>query len=254
MFRNVIACAVIASCATFGAASAQNVPAYITAAVNAADRPAADKMRDADRHPAETLAFSTVKPGDQVFELVGAGGYYTRLLSTIVGPMGKVTVTVPETQLQARPESAAPLKNLALEPGHWNVVVLAQPVGTPQMQAGVLADVVWTTLNYHDFHNPGMFSAGDMALFNKYVFDALKPGGVFLVVDHVAAPGSGFSATQSLHRIDPEAVKAEITKAGFVFDGESKVLARPNDPHTARSDDKSDQFIFRFRKPAAPAR
>src|SRR4051794_12664468 len=174
MFRNVIACAVVASCFALGPASAQNIPAYITAAVNSADRPAADKMRDADRKPAESLAFSTVKPGDQVLELVGAGGYYTRLLSTVVGPTGKVSVTVPDTQMLARPESAAPLKALALEPGHWNVVVLAQPVGTPQMQAGVLADVVWTSLNYHDFHNAGMMSAGDMASYNKYVFDALK--------------------------------------------------------------------------------
>jgi predicted methyltransferase len=118
------------------------------------------------------------------------------------------------------------------------------------MQAGILADVVWTSLNYHDFHNPGMFSAGDMAQFNKYVVDALKPGGVFCVIDHTAAPGSGFTQTQTLHRIDPEALKAEVVKSGLVFDGESKALARPNDPHTAHSDDKTDQFIFRFRKPA----
>jgi predicted methyltransferase len=249
MLRNVIACAVVASCFAWGPAAAQNIPAYITAAVNDPGRPAADKMRDADRKPAESLAFSTVKPGDQVLELVGAGGYYTRLLSSVAGPTGKVSVTVPDALFQARPESAAPLKALALEPGHWNVVVLMQPAGTPQTQGP--QDVVWTSLNYHDFHNPGMFAAGDMAMFNKYVFDALKPGGVFLVIDHAAAPGSGFTQTGTLHRIDPNAVKAEILKAGFVLDGESKALARPNDPRSARSDDKSDQFIFRFKKPAA---
>jgi predicted methyltransferase len=81
------------------------------------------------------------------------------------------------------------------------------------------------------------------------VFDALKPGGVFLVIDYASAPGAGFTQTGTLHRGDPEAEKAEILKAGFVFDGESKVLNRTNDPHTTRSHEQDDQFIFRFRKP-----
>jgi predicted methyltransferase len=120
----------VASCFALGPASAQNIPAYITAAVNGADRPAADKMRDADRKPAESLAFCGVKPGDQVLELVGAGGYYTRLLSTIVGPTGKVSVTVPETQFQARPgigrrpegarAGAGPLERRRAPPTRWH--------------------------------------------------------------------------------------------------------------------------------------
>jgi predicted methyltransferase len=81
------------------------------------------------------------------------------------------------------------------------------------------------------------------------VFDALKPGGVFLVIDYASAPGAGFTQSATLHRGDPEAEKAEILKAGFVFEGESKVLARPNDNHTMRAHEQDDQFILRFRKP-----
>jgi predicted methyltransferase len=85
--------------------------------------------------------------------------------------------------------------------------------------------------------------------FNKKVLAALKPGGVFLVIDYAAAPGAGFTQAASLHRAEADAEKAEILKAGFVFDGESKALAVPGDSHTTRSHDKDDQFMLRFRKP-----
>ena len=95
----------------------------------------------------------------------------------------------------------------------------------------------------------------DMAAFDKQVFNALKPGGLFVVIDHVAVAGSGFTATDTLHRVDPEAVKKEVEAAGFVFDGESDALKNPADPHTLKVFDpsirgKTDQFIFRFKKPA----
>jgi predicted methyltransferase len=113
------------------------------------------------------------------------------------------------------------------------------------------ADIVFTAQNYHDVHNvPNI----DMAAFNKSVFDALKPGGVFIVLDHAAAAGSGARDTATLHRIDPATVKSEVTAAGFEFVGESKVLANAQDDHTAKVFDpairgKTDQFIYKFRKP-----
>ena len=238
--------AAIVSLLACGAASAQNMPAYVTAAVSDKDRPAADIMRDADRKPAETLAFSTVKPGDNVLELIAGGGYFTRILSKTVGARGHVYATVAEGFLAARPQSADGLKAIAADPAYPNVTMLVQPTGSPTAPEPV--DVVWTTLNYHDLHNPGAMGAGDMDAFNKSVFAALKPGGVFFVVDHAAAKGAGFTQTGTLHRIEPDPAKAEIMKAGFVFDGESKALAR-DEPHTAHSDDKDDMFIFRFRKP-----
>ena len=141
----------------------------------------------------------------------------------------------------------ADLKAIASSPAYSNVSVLVQPVSKLVIPEPV--DVVWTAQNYHDLHNPGAYHADDIAAFNKSVFDALKPGGVFLVIDYASAPGAGFMQSQALHRADPEAEKAEILKAGFVFEGESKVLARPTDMHMTRSHEQDDQFIFRFRKP-----
>jgi predicted methyltransferase len=140
------------------------------------------------------------------------------------------------------------LKAITANPAYSNVTELVQP--TSRLMVPEPVDVVWTSQNYHDLHNPGVFHADDIAAFNKSVFDALKPGGVFLVIDYVAAPGAGFTQSPTLHRADPEATKAEITRAGFVFEGESKVLARPGDPHTTRAREQDDQFIFRFRKPS----
>ena len=115
-----------------------------------------------------------------------------------------------------------------------------------------LADVVWTSQNYHDLHDPFMGPA-DMKAFDTAVFKALKPGGVFIVLDHAAADGSGVSATNTLHRIDPAVVKAEVTAVGFKYVSESTVLRNPADPHTALVFDPSirghtDQFIYKFRK------
>jgi predicted methyltransferase len=251
-------------------ASAQNVPAYVTAAVNDKSRPAADTMRDAARKPAESIAFSGVKPGDKVADFIAGGGYFTRIFSKVVGPQGHVYATETGGMMMGAPAAAMPmgpagampmgpapgmpmggaadpLKAIAADPAYSNVTVLTQPVS--KLMVSEPLDVVWTAQNYHDLHNPGMFHADDIAAFNKSVFDALKPGGVFLVIDYASAPGAGFTQSATLHRGDPEAEKAEIQKAGFVFDGESKVLARPNDTHTMRAHEQDDQFILRFRKP-----
>jgi predicted methyltransferase len=251
-------------------AVAQTVPAYVAAAVSDKGRPAADTMRDANRKPAETVAFSSVKPGDKVADFIAGGGYFTRILSKVVGPQGHVYATepagammmgspaagMPPTARMPMPPAAGmpmpaaagdPLKTIAADPVYSNVTVVAQPVS--KLMVAEPLDVVFTAQNYHDLHNPGPLHADDIAAFNKSVFDALKPGGVFLVLDYASAPGTGFSQTATLHRAEPDAEKAEILKAGFVFEGESKVLARPNDPHTTRSHEQDDQFILRFRKP-----
>jgi len=228
-------------------AAAPTIPAFVEKAVADSNRPAADTMRDADRKPAESVAFGGVKPGDTVLELLSGGGYYTRILSEVVGPTGHVYATVPAALVQARPTAADALKALAADPGYANVTVLIQPTGSPS--APVPVDVVWTSLNYHDLHNPGPFGAGDIPGFNKAVFDALKPGGSFVVIDHAAMAGAGLTQTGTLHRIDPATAKSEILQAGFTFAGQSDALLRPNDDYTAHSTDKDDQFTFRFRKP-----
>lgn len=246
--RSVFLSALLLAGAGFAApALAQSIPPYVAAAVKDTARPEADSKRDTDRKPAESIAFAGVKPGDSVLELLGSGGYFTRILSKTVGPKGHVYTTVPEAMMAARPTAADGLKAIAADPGFSNISVLVQPNGTPTAPAPV--DVVWTSLNYHDLENPGPFGAGDLAAFNKSVFAALKPGGTYFVIDHAAAPGSGITATRTLHRIDPEVVKKDATAAGFTFAGSSDALKRTNDDYTTKSSDTDTQFIFKFTKP-----
>lgn len=244
--RPVFLSALLAAGAIFAApVLAQSIPPYVAAAVSDPGRPAVDKSRDADRKPAESVAFAGVKPGDTVLELLAGGGYYTRILSKTVGPRGHVYSTVPDALVAARPAAADGLKALAAD--YPNVSVLVQPDGAPS--APIPVDVVWTSLNYHDLHNPGPFGAGDIAGFNKAVFAALKPGVTFLVIDHASAPGSGLTQTAKLHRIDPDTVKSEVLAVGFTFAGSSDALKKADDDYTSHSTDKDTQFIFRFTKP-----
>jgi predicted methyltransferase len=140
---------------------------------------------------------------------------------------------------------------LAADPAYANVTVLVEPINA--VSAPTPVDLVWTAQNYHDLHDPFMGPA-DLAKVNAAVLAALKPGGIFLVVDHAAANGSGLRDTDTLHRIDPASVKAEVTAAGFAFDGESDVLRNSADDHSLKVFDAAirghtDQFIFKFRKP-----
>jgi predicted methyltransferase len=220
----------------------------IAAAVADKDRPQADKDRDADRKPADMLKFAGVKPGMVVVDILPGAGYFTRLFSDVVGPKGKVIAYVPDEML-VKSQTALERANAAAA-GRSNVIVLHDPLMSPNPPE-VLADVVWTSQNYHDLHNmPGV----DVVAYNRLVFQGLKRGGVYVVLDHTAPAGSGLSATSTTHRIDPAAVKAEVIAAGFVFDGESKVLANPADKHDLKVFDpvlrgKTDQFVYRFKKP-----
>ena len=223
------------------------VSAAIAAAVADPARPDADKARDADRKPAETLAFAGVKPGDKIADLLPGGGYFTRIFSKAVGAQGHVFAILPEG---APPARSAAAKAIAADPAYANVTELELPFATFTVPEKL--DLVWTSQNYHDLHNiPGL----DLGAVNKAIFAALKPGGVYLVLDHAAAPGTGFTTTNTLHRIDEAAVKTEILAAGFVLDGESPLLRNPADDHSAKVFDpairgKTDQFILKFRKPA----
>jgi predicted methyltransferase len=218
----------------------------VLAAVADPGRPAADTMRDENRKPAETVAVSGLKPGQTVAELGSGGGYYSRILSKVVGPKGKVYAVVNAATLAARPTSADAIKAIAST--YPNITVIPDDYTTfaalPEK-----VDMVWTTENYHDYHN-----ALDMAAFDKAVFNALKPGGVFFVEDHAAAPGAGASVTKTLHRIEPATVEAEVTAAGFKLLRKSDLLAHPEDDHLTQNAEanirgKTDRFILVFRKP-----
>jgi predicted methyltransferase len=236
-------------------APAAATPDFIAAAIADPNRPAADTERDVDRKPAETLEFAGIRQGSKIAELLPGGGYFTRIFSKAVGSDGHVYALVPAPPPDApagTPDFAARVKALAADPNYSNVSVITEPFS--QLKTPLPVDLVWTSQNYHDLHN---FRGLDVAVFNQLVFEALKPGGTYLILDHAAAAGSGTAATATLHRIDPETVKKEVQAAGFVFVGSSNLLHRSTDPLTAKVFDpsirgKTDQFILKFRKPGAP--
>ena len=232
---------------------------YIQAAIADPSRPKADVDRDASRHPAEMMAFARIKPGDSVMDVWTGSGYWARLFGKAVGPGGKVFAYVPEeiTVFKNKPLDVA--KAMAAEAGRGNVQAVSDPVASmPPKEFWNTLDVVWIFENYHDIHDSFMKGKdgkpADVDAYNKAVFTAIKPGGYYVIVDHAAVAGSGLKNTEDLHRIDPATLRAEVEKAGFVFDGESKVLSNPADTHTVGVFDKSlrgntDRFAYRFRKP-----
>ena len=234
--------------------AAQTPSPEIAAAVADAGRPEADTKLDASRHPAELVAFAKVKPGDQVMDVWPGGGYWTRIFSKTVGPKGQVYAYVPEEITGFKGDPMGKAKAVAAEPGRGNVTAVSDPLAAPPPPEFTnRLDEVWTFENYHDFHDSFMKGASVDA-FNNAVFKVLKHGGYYVIVDHAAPAGSGLKNTEDLHRIDPAALRAEVDKAGFKFDGETKILANPDDPKTALVFDpairgKTDRFAYRFVKP-----
>jgi predicted methyltransferase len=227
-------------------AAAQKASPAISAAVADAGRPATDTARDVHRKPAEIVAFAGVKPGDKVAELMPGGGYYTRILAKTVGPKGHIYALVP-TGFANRPGGLDALNALATQYGNITVV----PTDLASFKLDTPVDVVWTTENYHDFHNG---PTANIAGLNAAAFAALKPGGVYFIEDHAAAAGSGVTTTSTLHRIDPAAVISEAQAAGFKLDGQSKLLANPEDAHDKAVFDptirgETDKLALRFKKP-----
>ena len=167
------------------AAHAAAPPANIAAAVADSARPAADTQRDADRKPAEMLEFAGVKPGETVADLIPGGGYFTRLFSVAVGPSGKVIAVATARAADApadAPDRSAAARAIAADPHYGNVTV--DVVNLRQFSLAPPVDLIWTSQNYHDVHNVKDL---DVVAFDKAVFAALKPGGVFIVLDHSAA-------------------------------------------------------------------
>jgi predicted methyltransferase len=235
-------------------ALAQAPTPAITAAVADKGRPAADVMRDDARKPAEVLAFAGIKPGMSVEELFPGGGYYTRILSKVVGPKGKLYLVTPDSFKDRPGRNGAPTAGqtsdaLATEVG--NATVVWKPGDSPAAPEKV--DVAWSTDNYHDYRNPS-FGAVDMAKFDKAVFDSLKPGGLYIIEDYEAAPGAGATQTNTFHRIESATVKQEVEAAGFKFESQSDVLKNPMDDHTVAIFNpalkrEADQYVLKFRKP-----
>lgn len=222
----------------------------VCASLPAAAQPAqTDALNDPALKGPEVVAFIGLKPGDQVADVFA--GRFVRALSQAVGPNGKVHAIEPAELIKAFPAGAEAVKAVAAQPAYGNVVVTTPAINTPGLPNGLAA--VFIRQNYHDLYDKFMGPA-DVPAFNRAVFTALKPGGVYVVLDHADAAGSGLAGVESEHRIDKARVLADITAAGFVLDSESRIFANPADDHSKAVFDpsirgKSDQFLLRFKKP-----
>jgi len=230
---------------------AQDVPAPIRAAVEAADRDVADRKLDAGRRPAEVLAFFKVAPGQKIGELFAGGGYTTEILARTVGDGG--TVYAQNTKEVLDRFARAPWTARAAKPVMKNAVAVERPTDDPFPPEAKNLDTVITILNYHDF----VWQKADTAKLNKLVFERLKKGGIYGIVDHHAAAGSGTRDCETLHRIDIEVVKKEVLAAGFKLEAETDLLAHAEDKRDWNTSPKnagekrgtSDRFTLRFVKP-----
>ncbi len=225
------------------------VPANIAAALADKARPAADTARDAARKPGELLAFAEVKPGQKVADFMMGGGYFTRILSPAVGPTGKVYAYQSAEFIKFRAAYGTEQSTVAAD--YKNVVPLTAPIASAGLPDGL--DLVLTVQNYHDLHLKA-FPAETADTVNKEIFKALKPGGLYVIVDHAAASGAPLTVADTQHRIDEAIAKTEVEAAGFKLVAEDKMLANPADPHDKLVFDpsirgKTDQFVLKFRKP-----
>lgn len=234
--------------AVWAARASAPAPAYVSAAIANPNR-GDDTGLDAKRKPLEVVSFTGVRPGMKVADLIPGHGYWSVLFSDIVGPKGHVYLVWPKEYESDDKDDFAVTQKLPAR--FLNMTVLEQPAAA--FAAPESLDVVFTAQNYHDYPDKFMGPTDPMKL-NRAVYRALKPGGVFIVIDHAAEAGSGLRDTETLHRIDPLIVKKQVTAAGFEFAGESDALHNPADDHKLLVFKKeirghTDQFVFKFRKP-----
>lgn len=244
MKKSVLGAALLAL-AFSAAAMAAAIPAYVTQAVSDTSRPKADTDHDALRLPAETIAFAGVKPGMKVAEFFPGGGYFTRPLSDVVGPTGHIYGIE-----NAKWDDGSDAKVASAVADH-NVSMQSDKFGEFNLPEKV--DLAWITQNYHDLHI-AKYGGVDMAAFNRHVYESLKPGGTYFILDHQANPGTSEAQIAKLHRIEKSQVIREVEAAGFKLVAEGSALHRTADDHTMSIFDKSirghtDQYMLKFVRP-----
>jgi predicted methyltransferase len=236
---------IIALCAP--AAASPKLSQIIASAVADPARPADFRAADPLRKPAETLAFAGVRPGMTVGEFYPGGGYFTRMLSDVVGPSGHVYGI--ENDLWKGAVDAD--KALVADGKLKNVSIGVRPFGTVNFPKPL--DLAWVTQNYHDL-KIAKYGKVDTLAFDRAVYAALKPGGTYFILDHQGAPNLTDAEIEKLHRINRDVVVREVTAAGFKLVAEGNFLRRPADDHTKSIFDKAiqghtDQYALRFVKP-----
>lgn len=220
----------------------------IQAALENPNRPDADKSRDERDHTAQVLDFLAVEPGMAVADLMAGGGYYTELFSRVVGDDGRVYM---QNEYIGWPwEKFFPsMISARLEDDHLaNVTRLDAPLETMGLPEGEL-DLVFLSLFYHD----SVWMGIDRQKILQEIYTALKPDGIFAIIDHCSEPGVGIRDVSSKHRIDPEFVIEDLLAAGFTVDATSDLLSNLEDDHTLSVFDPairshSDRFIISFSK------
>jgi predicted methyltransferase len=228
------------------------VPTDVVAALSDSRRPPDQLKLDATRKPDLMMVFAGVRSGDRIADFMPGNAYFTRILSDIAGPTGHVYAFIPSEQVANCPaREIAGAKAVGRDPSYANVTVLIDALAEFRMPEKL--DLIWTAQDYHDLHD-SFLGPADVTKLNKAFFDALRPGGIFLVIDHVADAGSGLRDTETLHRIDPGRMRQEIEAAGFIFEAQSDVLRNPSDDHKRPVFDAAirgvtDQVVFKFRRP-----
>ncbi|MGV8928850.1 MAG: class I SAM-dependent methyltransferase [Brevundimonas sp.] len=256
VYAALIGAAVLAGCAldpAAGVMASVDDPAMVAAGREVNYRSAlvdsrrlpAEVARDPLRKPAEMLAFMRLDPGAAIADIRPEEGYFTRLFAPVVGSGGHVYAFVP-TQTAAREDAygdtlATTYPNVSRVTGDLESMTFDRPL-----------DVVFMGEEYHDFTIPRF--GVDVAKMNAAVFAALKPGGLYVILDHQAADGAGISVSGTLHRIEAAELRRQVEAAGFVFDGETDAVRVPADDHSLSVFDESirgrtDRFVYRFRKP-----
>lgn len=280
--RVALACAVAAMTACTAVApppTAAPLPAERIAAIVASpDRSAADRTNDLRRHPVQMLEFIGVRPGMTALDVSAGGGYTTELLARAIGPTGIVYgQSQPRDPARTQPAPAAPegggavaapapapaaprTSAMALAERERSlraagipsapIVPVAQRFDTPVPPAvadGRL-DLVTLMFNYHDLGFLGV----DRARMNRALFDALKPGGLYVIADHAGRPGTGISESGTLHRVEEAFLRQEVEAAGFRLAASADFLRNPGDPRDRNNPEPpqpKDEFVLKFVKP-----
>jgi predicted methyltransferase len=223
-------------------------PAY-QAIVDAPDRTPEDREADARRRPLQLLEFIGPAQGQRVADLGAGSGYTTELLARAVGPSGVVYAQNNALTLDKYVGSSWP-KRLEREADR-NVVRMDREFEAPLAAEARDLDLVTLLFSYHDV----IAAKEDRSKLNAAVFQALKPGGLFVIADHEAPPGAGLSAAATLHRIEQKVVREEVEAAGFTFVESGDFLRDPSDDGARASFERgflTDRFILEFKKPESP--
>lgn len=246
---SAIACIALTGCAH----TADTPSSAVISAVDNPARLAADRERDGRDQPASVLSFAGFKAGDRIADIFGGGGYYSEILSDVVGNGGRVLLINNPPYFEYAKKDLEP----RLASGRMkNVTSSVVPPAAMQLGTATL-DGALIVMSYHDLYvsDPeGGWPAIDAAQFIDQIVTALKPGGVLLIVDHSAKPGTGKGDAQALHRIDEAFAIADFKTHGLVFDGSIEILRNPADDRSkgvfdAAIKGRTDRFVHRYRKP-----